>query len=545
MLKLIYQELFKLLFIIIFTPLSLLAISPFAGFEYGFDLGKDTTVVYSSPVVADIDGDTNNGQEIVVVSSQGDIFAITATGALLWKAKLPNASCLNTNSNNKTRSSPAVGKLFGNDLTYIVTGYGGLNAKKCGGGVAAYDGITGELKWDFDLKKYNKKDRYWSKDYSVFSTPALFDVNGDKTLEIAFGSFDRRIYLLAPQGKKPLSTIVAADTVWPSAAMRRMNDDQKAAMFIGTDMTKNNLLKPPTKDGGFLYRFRTVEPLKAVCSMKGKKNIPRCKAMTKFKTKKYGFRDKKVVTWKRFYNQVIFSSPVLAKLFPDQNKLQVIIGSGTYYPEKSNNKNGKWLSIVDASTGKELQRIITHGISHSSVAVGDINGSGNISIIATMTVSESTGGSTTGKLAAYNPTSQEMIWRTNSESEGNDDNASDLYSPIIADLNGNGTQEVIVINGKNVLIYNGNTGHLLKCSSNLCKKGKSLLKMESTSKNTPVAADLDGDGTLELIAASGNKVYVWHDFSSISGDPAGNNPPYKADWPMWRGDTARTGSHKN
>ena len=95
-------------------------------------------------------------------------------------------------------------------------------------------------------------------------------------------------------------------------------------------------------------------------------------------------------------------------------------------------------------------------------------------------------------------------------------------TPIIADADGDGTQDVIVsgVDG-NVYAYQ--------------RDGKLVsgfpLAMSGTGLGSLATADLDGDGKLELVGVSGNGfVQVWH-------LPSSSN---KADWPMYHHDAAQT-----
>jgi M6 family metalloprotease-like protein len=103
-------------------------------------------------------------------------------------------------------------------------------------------------------------------------------------------------------------------------------------------------------------------------------------------------------------------------------------------------------------------------------------------------------------------------------------NAKTPYAitPIIADVDGDGTQDVLVpgVDG-NVYAYH--------------RDGKLItgfpLAMSGTGLGSLATADIDGDGKLELVGVSGNGyVHVWRLPSSTN----------KADWPMYHHDAAQT-----
>ena len=146
-------------------------------------------VQFSSPVVADIDGDPSNGLEAAVESADGTINVVKANGQPLWSASLPNRRCTAARNNNRAYSSPAVGILYGDGVPYVIAGYGGLGARACDGGVIAYRGSDGAEKWRFSTKKFARKAKFGASMHGVFGSPAVADVDGDGKLEVGFGSF--------------------------------------------------------------------------------------------------------------------------------------------------------------------------------------------------------------------------------------------------------------------------------------------------------------------------------------------------------------------
>jgi len=121
---------------------------------------------FSSPVIAEIDGNTANGKEIAVGGSDGRIHVYHSDGSLVWENDTPIATC-SGGSSNKLFSSPAVGELFGDGMPYVVVGYGGFGAKQCDGGVVAFRGSDGATQWVFSLKKFSKKEHFLC--FSLFS----------------------------------------------------------------------------------------------------------------------------------------------------------------------------------------------------------------------------------------------------------------------------------------------------------------------------------------------------------------------------------------
>lgn len=65
----------------------------------------------SAPVIAELDGNPQNGKEIVAASADGYVHAYRSDGSKLWTAKTPNYKC--GGETNRIHSSPAVGDLLG------------------------------------------------------------------------------------------------------------------------------------------------------------------------------------------------------------------------------------------------------------------------------------------------------------------------------------------------------------------------------------------------------------------------------------------------
>jgi outer membrane protein assembly factor BamB len=79
-------------------------------------------ISYSSPVIAEIDGDVSDGKEVAVGSSSGTLYVFRSNGSLLWSSTIPQLGgpC----SRGAISSSPAVGAIFGDGQPYVVVGYG-------------------------------------------------------------------------------------------------------------------------------------------------------------------------------------------------------------------------------------------------------------------------------------------------------------------------------------------------------------------------------------------------------------------------------------
>ncbi len=494
-----------------------------AGWEGGVALsGLDPS--YSSPAIADIDGNEVNGREVVIGGADGIVYAYRADGTLLWSAATPNSGC-SGQRNQKLLSSPAVGSILGDGVPYVVIGYGGVGARDCDGGVAVYRGTDGFNLWNFSIKAFSKKQKFWAFRYSVVSTPSLADTDGDGKMEIGFGAFDRNIYLLNSDGK-PRWYYIAADTVWSSPSFADADGDGKLEMIAATDISKNTRLKPPTPNGGYLYAFKTA----------------------KRKSLRIGFRDPTAYLWLRSFDQVLYSSPVIADVIPGNPGQEVIIASGCFFPQNTNNKKGKWLKVLSLKTGKLLRTLSTTACFSSSPAVADLDGDGQLEVVATVNGTTSLGGDGLGKVVAWKADNPTPIWTAIPRVHGdNDDWLGNFKSPVVADIDGNGSLEVLVSNSRGVAILNGQTGQHLTCEYGDCTNEFPLVLTPRVIQSGPAVGDLNLDGQLDLVVAGGSSlgsrggIFAWTGFSGLLPGTAGNGTSFLAPWPMFKGNSRRTG----
>ncbi|MCB0329145.1 MAG: VCBS repeat-containing protein [Bdellovibrionales bacterium] len=543
MLRKVYGErgiLFLLFVVLSSLPCKLQAIDHYTGWPVTLESGS---AIFSSPTTYDLDGDPSNGKEVIVATANGRVYAFHLDGAVYWQATTPNFDCPNAGPTNKVLSSPAVGALRGDGVPYVVIGYGGIGVSSCGGGVVTLNGRTGEQVGVFNVKKDSPSENI----YTVFSTPGLYDTDGDGTLEIGFGGFSRKIYLLANNGKKLIWSLITGDTVWSSPAFAKFNGELNASMVIGTDISRNDRLIPPTPNGGYLYRLQTVFGTSGtgrVCTkIKNKRKKKRCikrqqTRSTRGETKYFGFRDAGAYDWYEEFDQTVFSAPIVAELLPDVNGREIVVGTGCFFPQDSSDKRGKSIYIY-SNGGKRKQTLDAPGCNESSPTVADLDGDGDLEVVATFNAGGSNHG--LGYVVAWEPVTGIELWRTAPVNSGNDSNGAFKMSAIAGDLNGDGADEVVVLNSGAAHILNGRTGSPLTCDSQICRGGEARLRVGNTGRNTPVMTDIDGDGDLELLVASGDTVYLYDDFTNVLGSQAGSNSPFSTTWPEWRGNPAKTG----
>jgi hypothetical protein len=490
-------------------------------------------VVRSSPTIADIDGNPANGYEVAVGGSDGKLYVYRSDGSRLWAANTPPFNC--DGGKYKLNSAPAVGDLYGDGTPYVVITYGTMYPSVCDGGVIVYNGQNGQEKWRFSLRTWQKKEGYPAEAmYGTVSSPAIADTDGDGKMEIGFGGLDRNVYLLNHDASVRWY-YHAADTSWSTPAFYDINGDSQLEMIIGTDISKNPRMMPPVSDGGFVYAFKTT-----------------AQSPTRIK-----FRDpdNRITLWKFESDQVIYSSPAIGDVWPDNPGEEIVVGSGCHFPTDGSLKTGRWVKILRPSDGTVLQTLSSPFCVSSSPSLGDIDDDGKLEIVVTVsgdTKSVGAGGDGLGRVIAWDAENPKNKWEKapttpNNSPNNNDGAGGDLQSPIIADVDGNGSLEVIVANLWSVIIFNGKDGTPLTCQNPSCGEQASLFAWK-TLKSTPAVGDIDRDGDLDIVIGGGHIykqtngfLYSWTNLKDYINSPAGTQPAYSAPWPMFRGNAENTG----
>lgn len=479
-----------------------------------------------SPVIADVDGNPANGNEVVVGGEDGRVYAYRANGTLLWERNTPVAGCHPTAALINGKAS--VGDLFGNGVPHVVIGYGSMEnvGRACDGGVIVYRGPDGQPVWNFSQRDFDARTVEGPEDiYGVITVPALADADGDGRLEIAFGGLDRNVYLLNADGSLRWY-YHAADAIWSTPLFLNIDADPALELIVPTDVTANPNLRPPTQDGGFLHAFETA-PVPGG-------RIP-------FQT---GF------IWRVPFDQVLYSSPLAADLLPENPGPEIAIGSGCFFPIGSADKRGRWIRIIRPSDGAVLQTLNAPACVQSSPAVGDIDNDGQLEIVATVNGAREIGGDGFSRIVAWDPANPQPKWSTvprDPNSGSNDPYGGDVQSAVIADLDGNGSLEVIAANFWSVHVLDGATGAPLTCQNPQCGPLPAMFAW-FTLKSTPAVGDINGDGQFDLVIGGGHvynpsrgHLYAWTGFAGRLNSPSGQQPPFSAPWPQFRRDARGSG----
>jgi hypothetical protein len=484
-----------------------------------------TNCHYSSPVIADVDGDGYG--DIVVATNKGHVLAVNRNGRILWNVDLAPAFGMAAGTQQVT-SSPAVADIDRDGRVEIVVGTGTLNSSVCTqGGIIVLE-HNGSVKpgWPVLADDYATPPAGCAD--TIFSTPALADLDGDGDLEIITGGFDKRLRAFHHDGRPvagfpPDSHLSGffptwpnlrqrlADTIWSSPAVGLIDGDDRLDVVIGTDEGYFSVLGgwncPYTLPAGWATGY-CGGSLYGLTSSGGKLagNFP------------------------RYIYETIGSTPALADVNGD-GRPEIFVGTGTFYYNASPDRptNGFRVYGLD-SNGNDLPGWaggkVVGGTVPASPSVGDITGDGRPEIVVATSMPEKKlyAWHADGRLVAGFPMQPlDHTGRTNGGF-----NVGTGF--VLADVDGDGANEILFNQGWSVTIVDGNGQQL--SSPRYPATDRPIYLTDGTLLNTPAVADLDKDGQLELVVQN-SKLYVWKLPQSTA----------ESAWPMFKHNPARTGSN--
>jgi hypothetical protein len=494
-------------------------------------------ITNASVATADFNGD--GYKEIVAGGGDGMLYVISTSDGISWSTvwsrqcnvDIEAANPPSHKSTNEIYASPAIADLDRDGHLEIVVAMGGnvhvLNhddSLRDNGGVLVY---RYNSLWNFSLNEvlsadgsrgwpqpridavglgagYSDPDGYWD---GIMTTPALGDLDGDGDLEIVVAGIDRRIHAWHHTGE-----VVQG---WP--IYRGINDE-------GDAITRGGMSSPVLGD---LDRDGLLEVIVATMSPpwdKTKPISPTNPDYTKATLWAINGDSTNVPGFPVATEQYFHSSPALGDVNQD-GFLEIIIGSGYGLAGRENivsvyNHEGSLLPNWPRETS---------GLTMASPSLADIDNDGMLEII-----------SGCGSEGAYYDCGSKNLYAWNIDGSNvpgfpasiptasllSSEVHSTPYVPIIADLDGDGTLEILVVEtfawGITLVNHDGSVAGYRRTLSGL--------------QAPPVVDDIDGDGKLEILigAGDGNAVVsIWDEDGAYS---SGNLP-----WPMDRKNIERTG----
>jgi hypothetical protein len=480
---------------------------------------------YPSPAIADIDNDGFG--EIVIATNKGHVLAFNHDGSILFNVDLAPAFRMAPGTQ-QISASPSVADIDADGQAEIVVATGTVFSTICTQGgiiVLEHDGAIKPgwpvLADDFGIPPAGCAD-------TIFSTPALADLDADGDLEIITGGFDKRIRAYHHNarpvpGFPPDSNLSAAfptwidlqerlgDTIWSSPAVGLIDGDERPDIVIGTDEGYFNSLGgwncpyalpsgwAPGYCGGSLYGLTS-----SGTALAG--NFP------------------------RYFYETIGSTPALADINND-GRPEIFVGTGTYYYNHSPDHptNGFRVYGLD-QRGNDLPGWaggkVVGGTVPASPSVGDITGDGIPEIVVASSRPERKlyAWHADGRLVAGFPMQPvDHFGKANA-----DFNVGTGF--VLADTDGDGTNEIVFNQGWTVTIVDG-TGRQLT-SPQFPATDRPIYLTEGVLLNTPAVGDIDNDGKLEMVTHN-SRLYVWELPESTA----------RSAWPMFRHNPARTGNN--
>ena len=422
--------------------------------------------------------------------------------------------------------SVAVADLDGDGIPEILVPYGPQTASAGPGGVRALRRNSSQL-WDHPSS--NDFPSYPGNNFplGVVSTPAVGDLDGDGIVEVAWGSFDGKVYVVDGRdgANKPGWPIFVRDTVWSSPVLADLDGDGFKEVVIGVDSHLEEVYQ--TIDGGALHVFRYNGT-----GMGAPASIP----VPEFPGYPVNV------------DQTVFSAPAVGDIDGD-GRPEIVFGTGTYWgnPQPCGSGLGslrarRVYAVRCDGTIPAGWPVVTDGEVATAPALADLDGDDVFEVVVT-DLDCSTGTARNFNVYAFQGNGLRRFKTLVRSFSGSNLSAAD---PVVADVLGDGTPEVLVPTNTEIAVFSS-VGVQLTHSTNFSPPpqttGLPSFYTPTSLGNATVASmkvSPTGSDPVDVIAVSASpfpsatntQVYVWN--------PSGKTyatPP----WGMFRQNPARTG----
>ncbi|MEM8706716.1 MAG: FG-GAP-like repeat-containing protein, partial [Actinomycetota bacterium] len=460
----------------------------------------------SSPVIADIDGVAGN--EVVFGTQDGFLRAYNGDGSRKWTAAaVPGipAGCNGQSTASAIDSSPTVADLNKDGIPEVIVGVGSTWAPNQNGSVIAFDGRDGDILWQTDDAR--DTSNIWTGSRALdgwceatYVTPAIGDVDGDGYDDVVYGSWDFMIWAVDRFGEPlPGFPFNNDDTIWSSPALFDIDGDGRQEIFIGGDSSPGGIFD---HTGGVMraldWSGNTVIEL-----------------------------------WNRTPNESVQGSPAIGDINND-GRPEVIVTTGEYWHVTCNagspdcspgyaTDHSKVLAyhLDDGSTVPGWP-VDTGDTITASPALGDLDGDGDLEVVV---------GSWDDRVYAWRPDGS-VLWSTPTTMGHPAIGASDMLGhPIIADLDGDGDQDVAVGSRTGMAMLDGRTGANLEAGL----IWQNRIGVAWSFENAPAVGVIDGKKSI---------VFTGFNTAAVTTRVAAFELPASSAidaWPMFRQNPGRTG----
>ena len=193
---------------------------------------------WGSPVIGDVNNDGSN--DVVVGGQDGGLYAYDANGNRLWRGQATAA----------ISSTPAIGDVDGDGRNEVVVGTGSLDQGAYNGPRGALDIFNG----DGTLRCEKPMSTAHGTTNLITGAPAIGDVTGDGVNDIVFGSHDTTIYVIDGHCNT-IATFDNRDSVFSTPALYDVDGTGQMDIFIGGDATANAGVPGDSFNGGIFRRL--------------------------------------------------------------------------------------------------------------------------------------------------------------------------------------------------------------------------------------------------------------------------------------------------
>ncbi len=481
---------------------------------------SDTNCHRSSPALVDLTGD--HYLEIVVATNNGHVVAVRRDGATLWDVDIAPYFGMSAGTQ-QINSSPAVADVDADGKMEVVVGAGTDSAAYCtqGGVIILEDNGAVKPGWPVLTQHWDIPPSGCRE--TVFTTPALGDMDMDGDMEIVFAAWDKRIYALHHNGQfvngyPPDSVHYSrfgwdvlkgrlADHMWGSPALSDLSGDGFLDVIISTG------------EGNYDYHWEPVVG-NWYCPYRPVNTLGYCGGSVYALDRNGNHID----GFPRFILEAIDSTPAITDINND-GRPEIFVGTGSWYYNNSPDHPTEGFRLFGFDNqGNDLPGWEggnpVGGFVASSPSIGDITGDGEANIVVAASDRKLYAFNRDGSRVAGFP----MIPTTHFSQVLDGYDVGTNF--ILADYTGDGIMEIFLRHASEIIIVSG-TGQQLTAPAP--DDYRPAYYTGARIWNNPAVGDLDGDGHLELVAQNSN-LTVW--------DLPDSSP--SADWPMFKRDAVRS-----